>query len=309
MAPSATRLPSAFALLAASIVLLALPAQGGTADAPEVTDASGDAGLPQLDLAAAWFEANGTTLRVHVLRGPDSGTPPPAAKCQDGACAGTGVAVRVAFAVLRADGTPAPSLTDYAASYVLVRLGVDDPAIAAVAGYYDSQGTATDEGAVTAAADGAAITVDLPLASDVVGLPGGLEDGARVSTPYAASYAMACAPQAGCGNLSPPEQAASLADRAPDSGTGADFWLPAPAAPNAGGNVSETQTSTPASATTVTVVQNQTRTVTRTETQERTATVTIAPNAAATEAKTSPAAGILVAAALVGLAAVRRRLA
>lgn len=308
MAPTAIR-PSTLGLLAAAVALLAVPAQGGTSDAPEVTDASGDAKLPQLDLAAAWFEANETTLRLHVLRGPDSGAPPPATTCQQGSCVGASAAVRIVFSVLHADGSPAPALTDYAASYVLVRLGLDDPTVAAVSGFYDSKGNAADKAAVTAVVDGAAITVDLPLSSEVVGLPDGLESGARVATPYAASYLLACAPEEGCGTLSPPaEPAASLWDRAPDSGTGADFWLPEPAVPESS-STSETQTSTVASASTVTVVQTQTQTVTRTETLERTSTVIFTPAAAETHEKASPAAGILVAAAIVGLALLRRRLA
>jgi hypothetical protein len=296
-------LTTATALLA---VALALPAQGGTADAPEVTDAPDDAGFAPLDIASAWFDANGTTLRVHLARGDGSDSPSPAVACQQGACVGAGVSLRVVYTVLRADGTPAPALTGYAASYVLVRLGPDDPAFAAVAGFYDSAGTATVKESVPVTIAGADIEVDVPLSSETVAMPDGLLWGSRISAPYALSYAMACEPKDGCLNAeAPAEQVASLWDRAPDSGTGADYWLPAPADNGTG---SATQTST-ASASTVTVVQTQTQTVTRTETRGVTETVTITPDAAATEAKASPAAGILVAAGIVALAAVRRRLA
>lgn len=291
-------LPTALALLAAS---LALPAQGGTPEAPEVADASGDAGFAPLDIAAAWFDANATTLRVHLLRAEGSDTPPATVVCQEGTCAGRGVALRVAFTVLKPDGTAAPALKDYASSFVEVRLGPDD----AIAGHFDGEGAATVLGPVNVTIDGAAIEVAVPLAHGIVGMPGGLASGYRVSAPYAQSYAMACAPEEGCADISAPvEPVGSLWDRAPDSGTGADYWLPAPVEPDS----AETQTATTApSATTVTVVE--TSTVTRTETQAVTETVTFTPAGDGTGSKASPAAGILVAFGVVALAAARRRLA
>lgn len=295
------------ALAALLVALLAFPAQGGTAAAPEVTDPAGDAKLPPLDIAAAWFDANETHLTVHIQRGDGADTAPAAVKCAQGACAGAGVSLRVVFTVLRADGTPAPTLDGYASSYVLVRLGPDDPAVApsAATGYYDGDGTAALQESLNATVDGVEVAVSVPLSSVVVNLADG-PAGARITGPYALSYAMPCAPDEGCVNQgAPAEQLASFWDRAPDTGTGADYWLPAPAAADSSGGAVDAA----ASSTTVTVVETQTQTVTRTETQEQTETVTFTPAAAETHAKASPAAGILVAAGIVALAAARRRLA
>jgi hypothetical protein len=290
----------------ALVVALALPAQGGTAASPEVTDPAGDAKLLPLDIAAAWFDADDAHLNVHIQRGDGADTAPTAVRCSQGACVGAGVSLRVVFTVLRADGAPAPTLDGYASSYVLVRIGPDDPALSAATGYYDGDGTPTLEETLNATVDGTQITVSVPLSSVVVGLANGLEAGARVGSPYALSYILTCDPEQGCGSLSPPvEQLAPFWDRAPDSGTGADYWLPAPAPSGSGSGTTEA----PASATTVTVVETQTQTVTRTETQEQTETVTFTPAAVETHVKASPAAGILVAAGIVALAAVRRRLA
>src|SRR5688572_9899898 len=110
-----TLLPTALALLAAS---LALPAQGRTPEAPGVADASGDAGLPPLDIAAVWFGANETSLVVHILRAEGSDTPPATVVCQEGTCVGRGAALRVVFTVLKPDGSAAPALDGYASSFV-----------------------------------------------------------------------------------------------------------------------------------------------------------------------------------------------
>jgi hypothetical protein len=299
MAPhSATTL----ATLAALGLLLALPAQGGSPDAPEVPDGSGDAGLPPLDIASAWFEADGTRLTVHIERAEGSDTVPPAVACQAGQCAGASVSLRVVYEVLGADGKPVPTLDGYAASYVLVRLGASDPNFTAVAGYYDGAGNPTVVEPVTVTVDGPSIDVVVPLASETIGMRDGPLAGSRLGAPYALSYVMTCAPEEGClSHGAPDPQVASLWDRAPDSGTGADYWLPSqdegPAPPPAA-----------SSSTTVTVVETQTATVTRTETFERTATVTVTPNAEMSKSKASPTAGLLVAFAVVGLAALRRRL-
>lgn len=225
------RLPLALVTLA----VLSLPhaVQAGSADAPEVTDAPDDAKDPSLDIADVWFDANATDLSVHIERGSSSTTVPVAGKCAMESCASAGVSLRVVFIVLKADGTPAPTLDKYAASYVLVRLGPDDPTLTAAAGYYDTAGTGTLEGSLNASVDGTSITVDVPRTHATLALPDPTA-GFTIASPYALSYVLTCDPARGCQSQPAPASPAGPADgawgnvsgtwdRAPDQGNGTNY--------------------------------------------------------------------------------------
>jgi hypothetical protein len=303
-ARSVRLLPFALACL---LTALAWPAQSGTADAPEVVDDPGDARLPPLDIAAAWFETNGTDLIVHVERGEGADTAPAIVRCQDGTCVGAGVSLRVVFTVLKPDGTNAPSLADYASSYVLVRLGPDDPDLAAAVGYYDSAGAGTIVSPANVTVDGGSIVVNVPRSSEALALPDGPTPGAyRITQPYALSYILTCDPAQGCGSRSYPDaNLASAWDRAPDTDFGMDFVFPSPPPAPPVQAASAATTTAPVSTTTVTVVQTTTRTTT--VTQE--ITVTSTPLPIHVEAKGAPSLGlVLVALALCGSLVLRRRL-
>lgn len=283
------------------------PAQAGTAEAPEVVDAEGDADLPALDIAAVWFEANDTDLVIHIERGPDSGTPPAIVQCQDGACVGAGVALRVVFAVLKPDGTPAPELEGYESSYVLVRVGPEDPAVAAALGYY-SDSNPNPMQAANVTIDGTRIDVVVPRSSEAIAIPAGATPGAyRIATPFGLSYVMACAPSAevGCLNQGPlNDQVASAWDRAPDTGFGTDYVFAAPPPAEPEEAVLPAAGSTVTSTTTVTTVQTETRTTT----MEREVTVTSTPFPVHVEAKGAPSVGPAFLAVALGLGITLRRL-
>jgi hypothetical protein len=281
------------------LALANTPAQAGTADAPEVVDAEGDADLPPLDIAAVWFESNETDLVIHIERGPESATPPAIVQCQEGACVGAGVALRVVFTVIRPDGTPAPALDGYESSYVLVRVGPEDPAVAAVLGYYtDSNPNAVQAANVTI--NGTSIDVAVPRSSEAIAIPAGATPGAyRITTPFGLSYLMACAPSAevGCLNQGPlNDQVASAWDRAPDTGFGTDyvFAAPSPAEPTQADTA--TGGSTVTSTTTVTTMQTETRTMT----VEHEVTVTSTPFPVHVEAKGAAGPGFVLALAILG---------
>lgn len=299
------------AALLLSLLLNAIPAHAGSTDAPEVVDAPGDAGLPPLDIAAAWFEATDTELVVHIERGPDSGSPPAIVQCANGACVGAGVSLRVVFTVLKPDGTPAPAIEGYNASYVLVRLGPEDPSLAAATGYRDAEGTFNVVAPANVSVNGTSIAVTVPRAAESIAIPNGTAPGAyRITAPHGISYLLTCAPDGGQGSPvegclnrpAPRDELASGWDRAPDTGFGLDFVFPEPAVAEDGPAGNETEEA--ASATTVTLTQVQTETFTYAVTE--TVTQTVAPAVDSIE-KTSPGAGILVVLLLTSLALVARR--
>ncbi|MEA3135720.1 MAG: hypothetical protein QOC71_1, partial [Thermoplasmata archaeon] len=277
--------------LACLLTAFALPTQSGTAEAPEVVDAPGDAGLPPLDIAAAWFEATDTDIVVHIERAEGSGTPPPVVACQQGNCAGAGVSLRVVFKVLKPDGTPSPTLADYASSYVLVRMGPDDPTFVAALGFYDSAATGTLLDALNATIDGTSISVVVPRASEAIAMPTGPTPGAyRITEPYALSYAMGCVPSEGCLSQGSPHEATAAGwDRAPDTDFGMDFVFPSPPPPPAPAAAKATgPAATVTSTTTVTVVQKEVKVMTVTET----ATFTHTPLPLVSDAKGTPGLGL-----------------
>jgi hypothetical protein len=292
----------AFALLG-FLALAFGPAQAGTPETPEVSDPAGDVQAAPLDLAAVWFEATDTELLVHIERAAGSDAPPPVVACQAGACAGAGVAVRAVFAVLKPDGTPAPTIEGYTASYVLVRLGVDDPAMAALAGHVDPDGLFVSDGPVNATIEGASVTVVVPRAHPALALPEGPTPGEyRVSEPWAFSAPMACAPDGGQGAVGAPAGCPSLKnqqpgvppvsssewDRAPDAGVGTDYVFAAPPSQGDTTDASSGAASTVTSTTTVTKVETQTRTTT----VDREVTVTSTPFPLHVEAKGAAGLGL-----------------
>jgi hypothetical protein len=198
----------------------------------------------------------------------------------------------------------APALADYAASYVLVRIGPDDPVLLAAAGFYDDAGAATLLGGVNATIEGTSITVAVPRSNEVLALPMGPTPGAyRLTQPYALSYVMTCDPQ-GCSNRpAPAEQVASAWDRAPDADYGLDYVFPSPPPAPPVQAPSPAATTAPASTTTVTVRETTTRTTT--VTQE--ITVTSTPLPIHVEAKGTPAAGLVFVALALGAGLLVRR--
>lgn len=304
-------LPLATLLLA----VLSAPTQAGTPDAPEVTDPSGDVGIEGIDVTGVWFEANATTLLVHVVRAGDTPTP---VQCAQGQCLGAGAAVRVVFNVLRPDGSPAPTPEGgYNGTYVLVRLGPEDGNLSSAVGHYDSDNVAQPTGPAKLTREGALLTVAVPLDHPDLALPLGPAPGAyRLNGTYALSYALACLPDPGqqppapvpnafaCRMYNQPAPDATALtvwqpywDRAPDTGAGLDFVFPSP----------PPEPAPAAAASTATMTVTQTQTKTRTTTDTVTETVTSTPLPLHVEAQSVPAAGLGLAAAALAVALLARR--
>ncbi|MHB1260166.1 MAG: hypothetical protein ACYC2H_00475 [Thermoplasmatota archaeon] len=312
-APSARLLPFAIACLLAA---LASMAQAGTPDAPEVSDPSGDVNLQGLDVTGVWFEANASTLLVHIVRAGDTLTP---VQCANGQCLGAGAAVRVVFNVLRPDGRPAPTPEGgYNGTYVLVRLGPEDANLSSAVGHYDLENVPQPTGPANLTRDGALLTLAIPLDHPDLAIPTGATPGAyRLNGTYALSYALVCLPDPG---QQPPAPAPTLPfacrmhqqpspdpgaqtvwkaywDRAPDAGAGQDFVFPSP----------PPDPSAPAATVTNTVTVTQTQTKTRTTTDTLTETFTSTPFPLHVEAQGVPAGGLALAATALGVGLLVRR--
>lgn len=307
------------------LAALALPAQAGTPDTPEMPDAAGDAcllldsaapcvpltGMPAtadaLDVVASWVDAPDAD---HLNFSLQVGEPTPVAGAGVGGeapmlgclSAAGDLEYEVHFRTRTPDGTLlAPTdpdgneLTDL---FVQARLSCDTAAQAGAMGWefvlaYTYDGTAgstiSTQAVNGSVADGVfSWTVDR--AGPLVALPAGDAAAGHKVTDLVAISAVGFSVVAGSGGFQ--------ADAAPDAGFGIDYvFAAAPSAPPAEAPTTATG-STVTSTTTVTTVQTQTRTMT----VEREVTFTSTPFPVHVEAK--GAAGLGLPALLLGLALV-----
>jgi hypothetical protein len=276
--------------LACLVTAFAWPAHAGTPEQPEIVDADDDASVPPLDIAAVWFDANDTHLTIHIVRAEGGDSPPPLVLCQAGQCLGAGVALRVVFQSLAPNGSFAPHIEGYNASYVLLRVGPNDANLTTAYGYMDDEADFHSLGQANVTAADAGFNLTLPLDAVALAIPTGPTPGAyRIAGPYALSYALTCTPSAGQGSdlegclmRSPP---GSTWDRAPDADVGLDFVFPSPPLPPPEDTRPKVTVTT---TTTVTQVRDRYLTFTVTET----ATFTHTPFPLHVEAKGTPALGL-----------------
>lgn len=222
-------------LLLALILAAALPtALAGTAQQPEVADDEDDAGAPALDLRAMWFEVDdrNVTLHLRVDALPDAMAD--TAPCADAGCIGLTLAFQGVFRSLTPEGTPAPTLPGYAATFLEFRWGWGDADGVGTIGWVDAAGAASVSGPATVVmtTDGVALTV--PRNATALNVPEGPEPGRyRLNGTQATSSVLRCTPAAGdvaagCTGVTRPGGSSAVWDRAPDAGLGLDFVFRAP---------------------------------------------------------------------------------
>jgi MYXO-CTERM domain-containing protein len=231
------------ALLAAFVLLALAPlATAGSPESPEIQDKAHDADAGDaLDIAAVWVDG-GDPLNVtfHILVPKLPALEAATGKCADPGCAALTLSFKLEFAVLAPDGIPAPALEHYNRTYAVYRHGAPAGLQAAV-GYLDDEGGLTITGPASAGvAAGGEVVLKVARNSTAVNLPAGATPGAyRLNRTLAYSAPELCAPPptaAACIALSkpaqttgtPPVEASTEWDTAPDAGFGSDYVFAAP---------------------------------------------------------------------------------
>ncbi|MCA1811177.1 MAG: hypothetical protein LC623_04090 [Halobacteriales archaeon] len=231
------------ALLAAFVLLALAPlATAGSPESPEIQDKAHDADAGDaLDIAAVWVDG-GDPLNVtfHILVPELPALQAATGQCADPGCAALTLSFKLEFAVLAPDGTPAPALDGYDRTYAVYRHGAP-AALQAAIGYRDGDGGLTITGQASASVvEGHEVVLKVARNSTAVNLPAGATPGAyRLNRTLAYSAPELCAPPptaAACIAMgkpaqsggTPPVEASTQWDTAPDAGFGSDYVFAAP---------------------------------------------------------------------------------